>query len=208
MAIILLFIFIIFFVFFFILPINIYISIQYEKPKDIKVFVNFSGFFSFKFEPIIRKINIKMFFPFLEFSAQTRTKKLSKKKRKAKKNKKWLDKGLIYFFSKMLKYINIKKLNFYCKIGFDNPAILAEIVGVLWGVLLFIYSFLDNYLCINKKNSKVYIEPDFLKNQTEVIFESIISVKVGNIIIAAVYYFLSNTFRKKREAKNYGKSSY
>ncbi|MGB9839590.1 DUF2953 domain-containing protein [Thermovenabulum sp.] len=117
-------------------------------------------------------------------------------------------KELLNFIDNLSRYIRIKKLNFYCRIGYNDPAFLAFIIGITWSILFIIYSFFDIFFDLDKKSSSIFIEPDFLNNQLKVIFESIISIKIGNIIITAVGYYLIKIFRKKRGAKQYGYTSY
>ncbi|KYO64549.1 DUF2953 domain-containing protein [Thermovenabulum gondwanense] len=192
--------------FFFIFPLTVRIYFHYNNSGFI-VLLNFLGI-TINYDPVLNKIQTRIFFPFLEFTVFASKRKTKSKVMKNRRISQIGIKEIFDFVNNLSRYIKIKKLNFYCRIGYNDPAFLAVIIGIAWSILFILYSFFDIFLDLDKKSSSVFIEPDFLNNQLKVIFESIISIKLGNIIITAVCYYLIKIFRKKRGAKQYGYTSY
>lgn len=115
---------------------------------------------------------------------------------------------------KMLtKTIRIVKFNLKISFTSENPVFACITAGMMWSFTYIILSFVSHYFNFKGSERNIDIRPFFLhKESLQIIFEGIIQIRVGHIIIAGIVipfiWFISQKgYFKTRRAKQYGWTS-
>ena len=128
----------------------------------------------------------------------TKNKKKKEEENKPGKSKENGLSSLNAFFNDNLRYITkalrrlnskvvVKKIRFEYECGFDDAVVTALCYGAASSVFYNFYAYLQRHFTV--KSTQVRILPDFNQERYEIAFEGIFTLRMVNIIFAAVYLF-------------------
>lgn len=117
-------------------------------------------------------------------------------------------------FKFFLRSVRLSRLEFSCSFGLEDPANAAIFTGGIYTVSHLLLLFLSRHLDLSETDIKVEVKPVFLLAQPlEIDLYSIISVRVGHIIIASFYTLVlwisarRQIMKKFKGARFHGRSS-
>ena len=95
------------------------------------------------------------------------------------------------YITKALRRLNskvvVKKIRFEYECGFDDAVVTALCYGAASGVFYNLYAYLQRHFTV--KSTQVKILPDFNQERYDIAFEGIFTVRMVNIIFAAISLF-------------------
>lgn len=199
------------------MPIVIHIHITKDE-RDDRIAISFKtlfGFIKYKMEfPMINWIISLQKEPVLEVDAKID--KNDKPQQKPKKRNLFDPKEIGNYQNKIGRFmeghfkvlyyigekISVKTLQWKTILGTGDAAITGTLIGVIWAMKGMLISILQNH--ITCEEADIFVQPNFREQRFMTYFNSIIQIKTGHIIIAALKLGLS--FIKKGGEGN-GKSS-
>lgn len=102
----------------------------------------------------------------------------------------------------MARYTRLQHFEFILLIGTGNPAYTGMVAGVLWSVIPTLSSRVFNYIKNVEKHPVIKVNPDFVKRNFALSFDSIFTLKIGHIMTIGsciLLQELKHYFRRKRK---------